>query len=229
MSKKLLLIGPPGSGKGTQADKLGQAHGLPKIVMGDLVRQCLKSEPSTENPLGISIRSIIQVGKLVPDDLIIQMFKVHLDKNSDLFQGGFLLDGFPRTVEQAKALQSYGINLDFILELQVPDEVVVERLGGRRIHVSSGRTYHVVYNPPIKAGCDDLTGDPLIQREDDNEEIILARLQVYHTQTKAVLDWYKNLSSQQGNQPQHLRIDASLSIDEVSAQIRRLIFLDVRS
>ncbi|MFM8454815.1 MAG: adenylate kinase family protein [Gammaproteobacteria bacterium] len=210
---KILLIGPPGAGKGTQAEKLVNQYRLNKIVMGDLVRACIASK----NQLGQTMKSIVETGQLLPDDLIIAMFKQHIEENPNILNQGFLLDGFPRTIEQAKALEGAGISLDFVLELQVPDNVIVERLSGRRVHLASGRTYHIVYNPPLIAEHDNVTGESLIQREDDKEETIKARLAVYHEQTELVIGWYHD------NKTRCFSIDASLSIDEVWHAICQVI------
>jgi len=181
---RLILLGPPGAGKGTQATFIKEAYGIPQISTGDMLRAAVKAG----TPLGLAAKKVMDSGALVSDDIIIGLVQERL-KAPDCAQG-YLFDGFPRTIPQADALKNAGVALDYVLEIDVPDASIVERMSGRRVHVASGRTYHLKFNPPKVAGKDDVTGEDLIQREDDKEETVKHRLAVYHAQTEPLLDYY---------------------------------------
>jgi len=181
---RLILLGPPGAGKGTQAGTIKEAYGIPQISTGDMLRAAVKAG----TPLGVAAKKVMDSGALVSDDIIIGLVKERL-KEPDCRQG-YLFDGFPRTIPQAEAMREAGVPIDVVLEIDVPDAAIVERMSGRRSHVASGRTYHVAFNPPKVAGRDDVTGEPLVQRDDDREETVRKRLDVYHAQTKPLVAFY---------------------------------------
>jgi adenylate kinase len=181
---RVILLGPPGAGKGTQAAFITQRYGIPQISTGDMLRAAVKAG----TPLGLAAKKVMDAGQLVSDDIIVGLVKERL-KEPDC-AAGYLFDGFPRTIPQADALKSAGIKVDVVLEIDVPDADIIERMSGRRVHLASGRTYHVSFNPPKRAGRDDVTGEPLIQRDDDREEVVRKRLAVYHAQTRALVDYY---------------------------------------
>jgi len=182
---RLILLGPPGAGKGTQAGFITAAFGIPQISTGDMLRAAIKA--GTE--LGKMAKQVMDEGKLVSDDIIIGLVKERL-KQPDC-ANGYLFDGFPRTIPQAQALRDSGIQLDHVVELQVPDSAIIERMSGRRVHQPSGRSYHIRFNPPKVEGKDDLTGEPLTQRDDDREEVVRKRLDVYQQQTRPLVDYYQ--------------------------------------
>ena len=181
---RLVLLGPPAAGKGTQAAFIRDVYGIPQISTGDMLRAAAKAG----TPLGLAAKAVIDRGALVSDDVIITLIKERL-RASDCGPG-YLFDGVPRTIPQAEALRAAGIGLDYVIEIDVPDAAIVERMSGRRVHPASGRTYHVKFNPPRVTGRDDVTGEPLIQREDDREETVLKRLAVYHAQTEPLVAYY---------------------------------------
>jgi adenylate kinase len=178
---RLVLLGPPGAGKGTQAGFIRDAYGIPQISTGDMLRAAVKAG----TPLGLAAKKVMDVGGLVSDDIIIALVNGRL-REPDC-RNGYLFDGFPRTIPQADALRNTGVALDYVLEIDVPDAAIVERMSGRRVHPASGRTYHVKYNPPKVPDRDDVTGEPLIQREDDREETVRKRLAIYHEQTEPLI------------------------------------------
>ena len=186
---RLILIGPPGAGKGTQAAYIKEHYGIPQISTGDMLRAAVKA--GTE--LGKAAKVIMDQGGLVSDDIIIGLVKERLQ--ADDCKNGFLFDGFPRTIPQAEALKAAGVPIDFVLEIAVPDSEIVERMSGRRVHQPSGRSYHIKYNPPKVEGKDDVTGEDLVQRDDDREEVVLKRLGVYHAQTEALVKFYSELAA----------------------------------
>jgi adenylate kinase len=181
---RLILLGPPGAGKGTQANFITAKYGIPQISTGDMLRAAIKAG----TPLGLAAKKVMDQGALVSDDIIIGLVQERL-KQPDCGRG-YLFDGFPRTIPQAEAMRKAGVPLDFVLEIDVPDEEIIARMSGRRVHLSSGRTYHVKFNPPKVAGKDDVTGEALVQRDDDKEETVRNRLNVYHAQTKPLVAYY---------------------------------------
>jgi adenylate kinase len=181
---RLILLGPPGAGKGTQANFIREKFGIPQISTGDMLRAAVKAG----TPIGLAAKKVMDTGALVSDDIIIGLVKDRL-KESDC-ANGYLFDGFPRTIAQADAMKDAGVAIDYVLEIDVPDSEIVERMSGRRVHLASGRTYHVKYNPPKVVGKDDVTGEDLMQRDDDREETVKKRLQVYHDQTEVLLGYY---------------------------------------
>jgi adenylate kinase len=181
---RLILLGPPGAGKGTQANYIKEKFNIPQISTGDMLRAAVKAG----TPLGIEAKKVMDAGGLVSDDIIIGLVKDRLKQ--DDCANGYLFDGFPRTIPQADAMKDAGVAIDFVLEIDVPDAAIIERMSGRRVHQSSGRTYHVTFNPPKVAGKDDVTGEELIQRDDDKEETVKKRLSVYHEQTEVLVDYY---------------------------------------
>lgn len=181
---KLILLGPPGAGKGTQAKFICEKYGIPQISTGDMLRAAIKAG----SPLGLEAKKVIESGGLVSDDIVINLVKERLQQ--DDCRGGYLFDGFPRTIPQAEAIKAAGVLLDTVLQIDVADDEIVERMSGRRVHLPSGRTYHVRFNPPKVAGMDDVTGEALIQRDDDSRETVLKRLEVYHAQTRPLVEYY---------------------------------------
>ena len=181
---RLVLLGPPGAGKGTQASFIKEKFGIPQISTGDMLRMAVKAG----TPLGVEAKKIMDAGQLVSDDIIIGLVKERL-KQADC-KPGYLFDGFPRTIPQAEAMRAASVPLDFVLEIDVPDEEIIQRMGGRRVHPASGRTYHVKFNPPKAEGRDDVTGEPLVQRDDDREATVRKRLEVYRAQTRPLVEYY---------------------------------------
>src|SRR3982751_5180603 len=182
---KLILLGPPGAGKGTQAAFLTKKFGIPQISTGDMLRAAVKAG----TPLGVAAKKVMDSGQLVSDDIIIGLVKERF-KQPDC-ANGYLFDGFPRTIPQAEAMKAAGVDLDFVLEIDVPDDEIILRMSGRRVHPASGRSYHVKFHPPKVEGRDDQTGEPLVQRDDDREETVKKRLEVYRAQTRPLIDYYK--------------------------------------
>lgn len=211
---RLILLGAPGAGKGTQAKFIMEAYGVPQISTGDMLRAAVKAGSA----LGLKVKDIMTSGGLVSDDIIIDLVKERIKE--DDCANGFLFDGFPRTIPQAEALQDAGVELDHILEIHVDDEEIVARLSGRRVHQASGRIYHVEHNPPKVSGIDDETGEPLIQRDDDKEETVRKRLQVYHEQTHPLVDFYQSMSatSKQGA-PKYSRVEGVGNLQEIREKV----------
>ena len=211
---RLILIGPPGAGKGTQAAFIKECFAIPQISTGDMLRAAVKAG----TPLGLKAKSVMESGALVSDDIILGLMEERLAQPD--CKNGFLLDGFPRTIPQAEALKKTGIPIDFVLEISVPDDEIVRRISGRRVDPVSGRTYHIVYNPPKVEGKDDVTGDPLIQRDDDKEDVVRHRLEVYHNQTEALVKFYGDLAkSGDKTAPQYRAISGLGTIDEITARV----------
>ena len=181
---RLILLGPPGAGKGTQANFIKEQFGIPQISTGDMLRAAVKAG----TPLGLEAKKIMDAGGLVRDDIIIGLVKDRLKEA--VCKSGYMFDGFPRTIPQAEAMKDAGVPIDYVLEIDVPDSEIVARMSGRRVHMASGRTYHIKFNPPKVEGKDDVTGEPLIQRDDDKEATVLKRLEVYHEQTVALVGYY---------------------------------------
>ncbi len=211
---RLILLGGPGAGKGTQAAYITEKFGIPQISTGDMLRAAVKEG----TPMGLEAKKYMDSGQLVPDDVIIGLVKERI-KEPDC-EKGFLFDGFPRTIPQAEALKDAGVKVDYVVEIAVPDEEIIKRMSGRRVHLPSGRTYHVVFNPPKVEGKDDVTGEPLIQREDDKEETVRKRLEVYHAQTEPLVDFYKKWeASGDPNAPKYIRIEGVGTVDEIKQRI----------
>jgi len=207
---RLILLGPPGAGKGTQATFIKEKFGIPQISTGDMLRAAVKAG----TPLGIAAKKVMDSGALVSDDIIIGLVKERL-KEPDC-KNGYLFDGFPRTIPQADAMKEAGVNLDFVLEIDVPDSEVVTRISGRRVHQPSGRTYHVKFNPPKAEGKDDATGEELIQRDDDKEEVVKKRLEVYHQQTEALVGYYSDLAKAgEPGAPKYRKIAGIGKVEEI--------------
>jgi adenylate kinase len=210
---RLILLGAPGAGKGTQATFLCQKYGIPQISTGDMLRAAVKAG----TPLGLAARKVMDAGGVVRDDIIIGLVKDRL-KEADC-KSGYMFDGFPRTIPQAEAMKTAGVKIDCVLEIDVPFQAIVERMSGRRSHPASGRTYHVKFNPPRVEGKDDVTGEPLIQRDDDREETVLKRLEVYAAQTRPLVDYYSNWAqADPRNAPQVRKIDGLGSVEEITAR-----------
>ncbi len=210
---RLILLGAPGAGKGTQATFLCQKFGIPQISTGDMLRAAVKA--GTE--LGIAAKKVMDAGGLVSDDIIIGLVKERITQAD--CANGFLFDGFPRTIPQADAMKAAGVKIDVVLEIDVPDSSIIERMSGRRVHVASGRTYHVVFNPPKGAGKDDATGEDLIQRDDDKEETVRKRLEDYHQQTRPLVDYYSQWSATgDANAPRCRKISGVGSVDDITAR-----------
>ncbi len=208
---RLILLGAPGAGKGTQATFICQKYGIPQISTGDMLRAAVKAG----TPLGVEAKKVMDSGALVGDDIIIGLVKERLGQQD--CSKGFLLDGFPRTIPQAEAMRNVGVKLDHVLEIDVPFDAIVERMSGRRSHTASGRTYHLKFNPPKAEGKDDLTGEPLIQREDDKEETVKKRLEVYAAQTRPLVDYYSNWAKNDpANAPRYHRISGTGSVEEIT-------------
>lgn len=214
---RLILLGPPGAGKGTQAQKICESYQIPQISTGDMLRAAVKSG----SELGQELKAVMDSGALVSDDLIIKLVKERIAEPD--CQGGFLFDGFPRTIPQAQALIDEGIDIDHVVEISVPDSEIVDRMSGRRSHPGSGRVYHVKYNPPKAEGVDDVTGEPLVQRDDDKEETVQKRLAVYHEQTAPLVHFYQELSKQGGSAPQYHQIAGVGSVDDIAGQISKAL------
>ncbi len=211
---RIILLGGPGAGKGTQAQYITEKFGIPQISTGDMLRAAVKA--GTE--LGMKAKKIMDEGGLVSDDIILGLVKERI--NEPDCQKGFLFDGFPRTIPQAEALKQMGIRIDHVVEIDVPDEEIVKRMSGRRVHPGSGRTYHVIYNPPKEEGRDDVTGEPLVQRDDDKEETVRKRLKVYHEQTEPLVKFYREWA-ESGDQaaPKYHRIEGIGSVEEIRGKI----------
>ncbi|ENO87487.1 adenylate kinase [Thauera linaloolentis] len=210
---RLILLGPPGAGKGTQANFIKEKFGIPQISTGDMLRAAVKAG----TPLGIEAKKVMDAGGLVSDDIIIGLVKDRLQQ--DDCQAGYMFDGFPRTIPQADAMKDAGVPIDFVLEIDVPDSEIVERMSGRRAHLASGRTYHVKYNPPKVEGKDDVTGEDLVQRDDDKEETVKKRLDVYHAQTKPLVEYYsKWAASGEAGAPKVRKIEGLGAVAEITAR-----------
>jgi adenylate kinase len=211
---RLILLGGPGAGKGTQANFIKERYQIPQISTGDMLRAAVKA--GTE--LGKKAKEYMDSGQLVPDKVIIGLVKERI-KEPDC-QKGFLFDGFPRTIPQADAMKEAGVPIDAVVDIEVPDQEIIKRMSGRRVHLPSGRTYHVVFNPPKEEGKDDVTGEPLIQRDDDKEETVRKRLEVYHNQTEPLVEYYKKWEAGGDSAaPKYIRIEGVGKVDEIRDQI----------
>jgi len=209
----VILLGPPGAGKGTQAAHICEKFNIPQISTGDMLRAAVIA--GTE--IGLEAKKVIDAGGLVSDDIIIALVKERIQ--SPDCKNGYLLDGFPRTIKQADSLKTQGINIDYVVEVQVPDEDIVIRMSGRRVHLDSGRTYHIDFNPPIIQNKDDLTGEDLIQRVDDNEEIVRDRLSIYHQQTQPLVNYYSDDALEENSGTKFHAISGVGTLDEVKTRI----------
>lgn len=210
---RLILLGPPGAGKGTQATFVTQHFGIPQISTGDMLRAAVKAS----TPLGLQAKKVMDAGGLVSDDIIIGLVADRL-KQPDCGKG-YLFDGFPRTIPQADALKQAGVSLDFVVEIDVPDHDIIVRMSGRRVHPASGRTYHVQFNPPKVAEKDDLTGETLVQRDDDKEETVRHRLSVYQQQTRPLVDYYSQWSARDAKAAKYRKISGVGSVDEIRQRL----------
>jgi adenylate kinase len=210
---RLILLGPPGAGKGTQATFIKEVYEIPQISTGDMLRAAVKAG----TPLGLAAKRVMDSGALVSDDIIIGLVRdrlLHADCSK-----GYLFDGFPRTLPQADAMKAAEVALDYVLEIDVPDAAIIERMSGRRVHVASGRTYHERFKPPKVAGIDDVTGEPLIQREDDREETVMTRLAVYHAQTEPLLAYYADWAATgDARAPKYRAVDGIGTVDEIRSR-----------
>ncbi len=208
---KLILLGAPGVGKGTQAQFITEAYQIPQISTGDMLREAVKAE----TPMGLKVKAVMDRGDLVTDDIIIALVKDRISQPD--CENGFLFDGFPRTIPQADALVDQGIDLDAIVEIAVPFDEIIKRMSGRRVHPGSGRTYHVEYNPPVKEGVDDETGEPLIQREDDHEDTVRDRLKVYEEQTSPLVAYYQAKAA--SSQLQYFSVEGQGTVVEIKEKV----------
>jgi adenylate kinase len=210
---RLILLGAPGAGKGTQAAFICKKYAIPQISTGDMLRAAVKAG----TPLGLQAKSVMESGGLVSDTLIINLVKERIAQSD--CAAGFLFDGFPRTIAQAEAMKDAGVKLDYVLEIDVPFEAIIERMSGRRSHPASGRTYHVKFNPPKVEGVDDVTGDPLVQREDDKEATVKKRLEVYSSQTRPLVDYYAGWARQDpAAAPRYRAISGTGTVEEITAR-----------
>lgn len=211
---RIILLGPPGAGKGTQAAFITKRYSIPQVSTGDMLRAAVKAG----TPLGVQAKKVMDSGGLVSDDIIINLVKERLTQPD--CASGYLFDGFPRTIPQAQAMKDAGVRLDAVLEIAVPDADIIDRMSGRRVHVASGRTYHVKFNPPKAEGKDDVTGEPLIQRDDDQESTVKKRLEIYHSQTKPLVDFYQKWSaSGDAAAPRVLTIEGVGSVDTITQRL----------
>ncbi len=211
---RLILLGAPGAGKGTQATFICQKYGIPQISTGDMLRAAVKAG----TPLGLQAKCIMDAGGLVSDDLIIGLVKERLTQPDCV--AGFLFDGFPRTIPQADAMKAAGVALDYVVEIDVPFEAIIERMSGRRSHPASGRTYHVKFNPPKMAGIDDISGEPLIQREDDKEDTVKNRLNVYSAQTRPLVTYYSDWAqAEPAKAPKYRAVSGLGSVESITASV----------
>jgi adenylate kinase len=211
---RLILLGPPGAGKGTQAAFVTQQYGIPQISTGDMLRAAVKAG----TPLGLEAKKIMDAGGLVSDDLIIGLVRDRL--NQPDCQPGYLFDGFPRTIPQADALKDANIGLDFVVEIEVPESDIIERMSGRRVHPASGRSYHTRFNPPKVEGKDDVTGEALVQRDDDREETVRHRLSVYRDQTRPLVDYYSSWAAKDPSAaPRYRKISGVGSVEEIKSRL----------
>jgi adenylate kinase len=215
---RLILLGAPGAGKGTQASFICQKFGIPQISTGDMLRAAVKAG----TPLGLQAKAVMESGGLVSDDLIINLVKERI-LQADCVKG-FLFDGFPRTIPQADAMKAAGVKLDYVLEIDVPFDAIIERMSGRRSHPASGRTYHIKFNPPKAEGKDDVTGEPLVQREDDKEETVKKRLDVYSQQTRPLVSYYSEWAQREAQAaPQYRAISGMGSVEDITQRVMQAL------
>jgi adenylate kinase len=211
---KIILLGPPGAGKGTQANFIKEVFNIPQISTGDMLRAAV----SAGTPLGLQAKKIMDAGELVSDEIILNLVKERISQ--DDCQQGYLFDGFPRTIVQAEGLKNIGVNVEYVVELQADDNEIVKRMSGRRVHLASGRTYHVIFNPPKQPDIDDESGETLIQRNDDQEDTVRKRLQVYHEQTSPLIEYYSNMASEDSNNAlKYLQVNGMGDVEEIKKEI----------
>ena len=211
---RLILLGAPGAGKGTQASFICQKYGIPQISTGDMLRAAVKAG----TPLGLQAKAVMDSGALVSDDIIIGLVKERIAQPD--CANGFLFDGFPRTIPQADAMKAAGVKLDYVLEIDVPFDAIIERMSGRRSHPASGRTYHLKFNPPKALGKDDVTGEPLIQRDDDKEDVVRKRLEVYHAQTSVLVKYYSDWAAKgEPGAPRYRKVSGVGPVDEIKRRV----------
>jgi len=211
---RLILLGAPGAGKGTQANYIKEKFNIPQISTGDMLRAAVKAG----SPLGVAAKKVMDAGGLVSDDIIINLVKERI-KDADCAHG-FLFDGFPRTIPQAQAMKDAGIPIDFVVEIEVQDTEIIKRMSGRRVHLASGRTYHTIFNPPKVEGKDDVTGEDLVQRPDDVEDTVIKRLNVYHDQTKPLVDYYAAWEKAgDANAPKSVHVPGVGSVDDIRDKV----------
>jgi adenylate kinase len=211
---RFILLGPPGAGKGTQAIFITKKYGIPPISTGDMLRAAIKA--GTE--LGLKAKKLMDAGQLVPDDVILGLVKSRIEQPD--CAGGFLFDGFPRTLAQAEAMKNAGLKIDYVLEIAVPDEEIIQRMSGRRVHPASGRTYHIKFNAPKVAGQDDLSGEPLIQRQDDQPQTVEQRLRVYHAQTQPLIEYYLNWQATgDPKAPKHYKVSGTGTVEQIRDRV----------
>lgn len=220
MNLKIILIGPPGAGKGTQANVIKRTFNIPQISTGDMLRAAV----AAGTPLGLQARRVMEAGELVSDDLILGLVKERI--TAEDCKAGYLFDGFPRTIAQAEGMEESGITVDAVVELQLADEEIIKRMSGRRVHPASGRTYHVKFNPPRIENTDDETGEPLVQREDDKEETVRNRLAVYHAQTAPLIRYYSALAKE--GRVRYVNVDGSGDVDGTSKQIISMLMVKMK-
>ena len=211
---RFILLGPPGAGKGTQASFVTKKYSIPQISTGDMLRAAIKAG----SELGLKAKKLMNAGQLVSDDVILDLVKHRIDEPD--CAGGFLFDGFPRTLAQAESMKQAGLHIDYVVELAVPDAEIIQRMGGRRVHPASGRTYHVKFNPPKVADLDDLTGDPLILRQDDQPETVKERLHVYHAQTQPLIEYYsKWQATGDPKAPRYCRVSGTGTVEQIRDRV----------
>lgn len=211
---RIILLGAPGAGKGTQAQYITEKYSIPQISTGDMLRAAVKAG----TPLGIEAKKVMDAGGLVSDDIIIGLVKERINEAD--CANGFLFDGFPRTIPQADALKEAGVQLDAVVEIDVADDEIIKRMSGRRVHPGSGRTYHLIFNPPKEEGKDDVTGEELVQRADDAEDTVRARLDVYHSQTKPLISYYRGWSeSEPASAPRYIYVEGVGSVDQIRDRV----------
>ncbi len=211
---RAILLGGPGAGKGTQATHITERYDIPQISTGDMLRAAVKAG----TPLGVEAKKVMDAGQLVSDEIILGLVKERIQE--DDCANGFLFDGFPRTLAQADALKTQGVDIDFVVEIDVDDEEIIKRMSGRRAHLASGRTYHVIYNPPKVEGKDDVTGEDLVQRDDDKEDTVRERLRIYHEQTEPLIKYYSEwASSGESHAPKYVKVDGIGKVDEIRDSI----------
>ena len=207
---RLILLGGPGAGKGTQATFITKQFGIPQISTGDMLRAAVKAG----TPLGLEAKKVMDAGRLISDEIITGLVKARVQE--DDCANGYLLDGFPRTIPQADAMRDLGIDIDYVVEINVDDSEIIKRMSGRRAHLASGRTYHVIYNPPKQEGIDDVSGEPLVQRNDDQEETVKKRLDVYHKQTEPLIDYYHEYANSEATSaPRYIKVEGVGSVDDI--------------